>query len=51
MNHIQEMLKTGKRVFTLRIQGFPAGISETIKKDQIGRQADGIYFKNHNSVH
>ena len=51
MNHIQEMLKTGKRVFTLRFQGFLVDISETIKKDQIGRQTDGIYLKNHDSVH
>lgn len=32
MNHVQEMLKTGKRVFMLRIEGFLVGMNEIIEK-------------------
>lgn len=32
MNHVQEMLETGKRVFMLRIEGFLVGMNEIIEK-------------------
>lgn len=32
MNHVQEMLETGKRVFMLRIEGSLVGMNEIIEK-------------------